>query len=167
MKRFAAPLICGILAGSLSACAPAAPPPESHPQAEFIASGVTEGLNLPFSEAVRVGDLILLSGMIGNRPGTLELVPGGLEAEGRQALENVRAVLAASGASPRDVVKCTVMLDDIGQWGVFNQVYVAFFEGHRPARSAFGADGLALGAAVELECTALAPTSPEAAHGQG
>jgi reactive intermediate/imine deaminase len=130
-----------------------------------MTSQVTEGLDLPFSEAVRIGDLIILSGMVGNRPGTLELVPGGMEAEARQALENVRTVLAASGASPRDVVKCTVMLDDIGQWGVFNQVYSEFFGGHRPARSAFGADGLALGAALELECMALAPPGADAADG--
>ena len=165
MRRFAVPLLFAILAGSLSTCAPPTSPPTSHPQADFITSQVTEGLDLPFSEAVRIGDLIILSGMVGNRPGTLELAPGGMEAEARQALENVRTVLAASGASPRDVVKCTVMLDDIGQWGVFNQVYSEFFGDHRPTRSAFGADGLALGAALELECMALAPPGAEAADG--
>jgi reactive intermediate/imine deaminase len=167
MKRFGVFPLLGILVGSFSACAPPTPPTESHPQTEFITSQVTEGLDLPFAEAVRIGDLIILSGMVGNRPGTLELVPGGMEAEARQALENVRTVLAASGASPSDVVKCTVMLDDIGQWGAFNQVYTEFFQGHRPARSAFGADGLALGAALELECMALAPTGVEAGPGQG
>jgi reactive intermediate/imine deaminase len=161
MKRFAIPLLFGIFAGSLSVCAPPTPPPASHLQAEFITSQVTEGLDLPFSEAVKIGDLIILSGMVGIRPGTMQLVPGGLEAEARQALENVRTVLTASGASPRDVVKCTVMLDDIGQWGVFNQVYSEFFRDHRPARSAFGADGLAVGAAVELECMALAPAGAD------
>jgi reactive intermediate/imine deaminase len=166
MKRFAVPLLFGILAGSLSTCAPPTPPPVSHPEVEFISSEVTDGLNLPFADAVRIGDLIILSGMVGNRPGTLELVPGGMEAEARQALENVRTVLAAAGASPTDVVKCMVMLDDIGQWGAFNQVYTEFFQGHRPARSAFGAEGLALGAALELECMALAPAGPEAADGQ-
>jgi len=155
-----------VLIGSLPGCTTTAPPLESGPQAEYITSEVTEGLGLPFSEAVRVGDLLILSGMVGNQPGTLELVPGGLEAEARQALENIRTVLAASGASPRDVVKCTVMLDDIGQWGSFNQVYSEFFQGHRPARSAFGADGLALGAALELECMALAPAGNGATDGQ-
>jgi 2-iminobutanoate/2-iminopropanoate deaminase len=166
MKRFAIPLLFGILAGSVSTCAPPTPPPASHPQAEFITSPVTEGLDLPFSEAVRIGDLIILSGMVGIRPGTMQLVPGGLEPEARQALENIRTVLAASGASPGDVVKCTVMLDDIGEWGVFNQVYTEFFGDHRPARSAFGADGLAVGAAVELECMALAPPGAAGADGQ-
>jgi len=154
-------LVSCVLLGPLPACTPAEPAPEGTPHVQYITSEVTEGLGLPFSEAVRVGDLLILSGMVGNRPGTLELVPGGLEAEARQALDNLRSVLAASGASPQDVVKCTVMLDDIGQWGSFNQVYSEFFRGHRPARSAFGADGLALGAALELECMALAPAGKE------
>jgi reactive intermediate/imine deaminase len=122
---------------------------------EYLGSAVTEGLELPFSDAVRIGDLVILSGMIGTRPGTLDLVPGGLEAEARQALENIGTVLEAAGGSPADIVKCTVMLDDIGEWSTFNLVYAEFFQEHRPARSAFGADGLALGAAVEIECTAL------------
>lgn len=95
--------------------------------------------------------------MVGTRPGTLELVPGGLEAEAGQALENIRLMLQAAGASIEDVVKCTVMLDDMSQWSAFNEVYVEFFGDHRPARSAFGADGLALGAAVEVECIAAVP----------
>ena len=124
---------------------------------ELINSRVTEGLDLPFSEAVRVGDVLFLSGMIGIKPGTMELVPGGLEPEARQALENIRTTLEAAGSTVRDIVKCTVMLDDIGQWDTFNRVYMDFFGGYRPARSAFGADGLALGAAVEVECLATAP----------
>jgi reactive intermediate/imine deaminase len=123
---------------------------------QFHESDLTRGLGLPFSEAARVGDLLLLSGMIGMRPGTLELVPGGLEAESRQALENIRTMIEAAGGSIRDVVKCTVMLDDMTQWGAFNRVYTEFFGDHRPVRSAFGADGLALGAAVEVECIAVA-----------
>lgn len=97
-----------------------------------------------------------MSGMIGIRPGTMELVPGGLEAEARQTLANIETMLQAAGATRNDIVKCTVMLDDIGQWGTFNEVYTAFFGDHRPARSAFGTDGLALGAAVEVECIAVA-----------
>lgn len=123
----------------------------------FNESDLTGGLGLPFSESARVGDLLLLSGMVGTRPGTLELVPGGLEAEAGQALENIRLMLQAAGASIEDVVKCTVMLDDMSQWSAFNEIYVEFFGDHRPARSAFGADGLALGAAVEVECIAAVP----------
>lgn len=127
------------------------------PEVEFVTTELTEELGLPFSEAARVGDLVFLSGMIGTRPGTLELVPGGIEPETLQTLENIRTILEAVGASREDVVKCTVMLDDIADWPRFNELYVEFFGEHRPARSALGADGLALGAAVELECTAVAP----------
>lgn len=127
------------------------------PGPTFATSEVTRGLGLPFSEVARHGDLLLLSGMVGIRPGTTELVEGGLEAEARRALENLRLMLAEVGARPDDVLRCTVMMDDIGQWGRFNEIYVEFFGDHRPARSAFGAEGLALGAAVEIQCTAAAP----------
>ena len=109
---------------------------------------------LPFSDAVRVGDAVFLSGMIGLRPGTMELVPGGIEAEARQTMENIAATLGAHGLGMEDVVKCTVMLADIDEWAVFNAVYAEFFAAPYPARSAFGADGLALGARVEVECIA-------------
>ncbi|MDX1671429.1 MAG: Rid family hydrolase [Balneolaceae bacterium] len=111
-------------------------------------------LDLPFSDAVRVGNMIYLSGVIGNKPGKLELVPGGLKAEAEQALTNIRTVLEQFGSSMDKVIKCTVMIDDISQWGEFNSVYVTYFKKPYPARSAFGADGLALGAAVEVECMA-------------
>ncbi|MBU6445296.1 MAG: Rid family detoxifying hydrolase [Alphaproteobacteria bacterium] len=113
---------------------------------------------LPFSQAVRVGDVLYLSGQIGNRPGTMELVEGGIEAEARQMMENIGAVLKANGLSFDDVFKCTVMLVDMSQWSAFNQVYVQYFKpGRLPARSAFGCNGLALGAAVEMECMAFMP----------
>lgn len=124
--------------------------------AEFLNSGKVVPTNLPFSEAVRVGDTLFLSGQIGIEPGTLALVPGGLAAEARQALSNIRTTLEAHGYSMRDVVKCTVMLADIAQWADFNEVYKTFFEPPYPARSAFGANGLALGASVEIECIAAA-----------
>lgn len=119
--------------------------------------------DLPFSPARWAGDTLYVSGNVGNRPGTTELVPGGIQAETRQALENIEATLKAHGASMDDVVKCTVMLDDIAEWGALNEVYVQFFDPPRPARSAFGADGLALGARVEIECIAHVPrvTAPE------
>ena len=110
---------------------------------------------LPFSEAVRVGDVVFLSGMIGHRPGTLELVSGGTAAEARQTMENIGAILEAHGYSLSDIVKCTVMMEDISEWAAFNEVYQTFFEAPYPARSAFGADGLAVGARVEVECIAV------------
>ena len=122
---------------------------------EYLSPGTVFPAGLPFSEAVRVRDTLYLSGMIGVAPGTLELVPGGMEAEARQTMENIRATLEAHGASMSDVVKCTVMLADIAEWAAFNEVYQTFFHGRYPARSALGANGLALGARVEVECIAV------------
>jgi reactive intermediate/imine deaminase len=125
------------------------------PAIEFLNSGKVTPTTLPFSEAVRVGDTLYLSGQIGIKPGTLELAPGGLEAEARQTLENIRTTLETHGYSLRDVVKCTVMLADIAGWAAFNAVYRGFFTPPYPARSALGVNGLALGARVELECIAV------------
>jgi len=124
--------------------------------AEFLNSGKVVPTNLPFSEAVRVGDTLYLSGQIGIEPGTLKLVQGGLVAEARQTLTHSRMTLEAHGYSMRDVIKCTVMLADIAQWAEFNEVYKTFFDAPYPARSALGANGLALGASVEIECIASA-----------
>ena len=111
-------------------------------------------LNPPYSEAVRVGDLLFLSGAIGTPPGSRAVVPGGIAAETRQTLENIRGTLAASGLTMDDVVKCTVMLADIGEWEAMNVVYREFFPRNKPARSALGVNGLVAGARVEIECIA-------------
>jgi reactive intermediate/imine deaminase len=106
---------------------------------------------LPFSDAVRVGDMLYLSGSIGVDD-SLHVVPGGIEAETRQIFANVKRVLERNGSSLDKVVKCTVMLLDMKEWPAFNAVYRTYFKKDRlPARSAFGANGLALGARVELE----------------
>jgi reactive intermediate/imine deaminase len=122
---------------------------------EYLNSGKVVPANLPFSEAVRVGDTLYLSGQVGIKPGTMQLVPGGIREEARQALANIRASLEANGYALGDVVKCTVMLADIGEWAAFNEVYRTFFSAPYPARSALGANGLALGARVEVECIAV------------
>jgi 2-iminobutanoate/2-iminopropanoate deaminase len=109
----------------------------------------------PFSEAVRVGDLLFLSGMLGNKPGTSELVPGGIQPETRQTMEHIRAAVLRHGGSMDRVAKCTVFLADMAEWAAMNEVYVEFFPTHRPARSALGVNGLALGARVEIECIAV------------
>jgi reactive intermediate/imine deaminase len=111
---------------------------------------------LPFSEAVRVGDMLYLSGQLGT-DSTGQLVPGGIGAETHQALTNIAAVLTRHGATLDDVFKCTAMLADVREWAAMNQVYLTFFRAHLPARSAFGANGLALGARLELECSAVLP----------
>jgi 2-iminobutanoate/2-iminopropanoate deaminase len=112
-----------------------------------------ESMKLPFSEAVRVGPMLYLSGAIGiDASGAL--VPGGIEAETRQALANIRAVLERHGSSMDRVVKCIAMLADMQEWAAMNRVYVEHFPTNLPARSAFGASGLALGGRVEIECLA-------------
>lgn len=124
---------------------------------QFINSPAAKALKLPFSQAVRVGNVLYLSGQLGNVPGTLQLAPGGLAGETRQTMENIAAVLHENGLTFRDVFKCTVMLADMARWSEFNAVYVTYFDADRlPARSAFGCNGLALGAQVELECWAYA-----------
>lgn len=112
-----------------------------------------------FSSAVRSGDLIFLSGAIGAEPNVSppRLVEGGIQAETRQAIENLQAVLAAAGATLDDVVKCTVFLADIGDYAAMNEAYIEYFGDNPPARSALAASGLALGALVEIECIAAAP----------
>ncbi|HET6546051.1 MAG TPA: Rid family hydrolase [Rhodanobacteraceae bacterium] len=124
---------------------------------EFFPMAGAEPLHLPFSEAVRAGSLLFLSGQIGNVSGKLELVPGGIEPETRQVMDHIEAILARHGANLDDVVKCTAFLADMREWPAFNRVYRGYFRQHFPARSAFGATGLALGARVELECIAVLP----------
>lgn len=111
---------------------------------EFINSPAAKAAKLPFSQAVRVGDVLYLSGMLGNVPGTAELVPGGLEAEARQTMENIRAVLAENGLGFDAVFKCTVMLADIAQWAAFNRIYLACFDPARLLRSGPAARALRL-----------------------
>jgi reactive intermediate/imine deaminase len=109
----------------------------------------------PFSPAVRVGNMLYLSGQIGTDPSAAgRVVPGGIQAETRQTLENIKDVLVRSGSSMDRVVKCTVMMADMAEWDAMNVVYTTYFPRNKPARSAFGASGLALGARVEIECWA-------------
>ena len=122
---------------------------------ERFSSGLILPASLPFCEGTAVGGLVFLSGQLGNVPGTLTLVEGGVEAQAHQALANIRTALQAQGLDLGNLLRCTVMLADMAEWPAFNAVYAAFFAGHPlPARSAFGCNGLALGARVEIECTA-------------
>ncbi len=121
---------------------------------EYLQAPGTEDLNLPFSAAVRVDNTLYLSGSIGNIPGTLDLAEGGIQGETRQTMENIKQTLEIFGSSLDKVVKCTVFLADMAEWGAMNEVYRTYFE-NPPARSALGASGLALDARVEIECIAV------------
>ncbi len=123
---------------------------------EFLNSGKVLPTSLPFSEAVRVGSTVYLSGQMGIVPGEMRIAPGGIREQSRQTMENIKTTLETHGMSMRNVVKCTVMLADISDWPAFNEVYRTYFdEGRFPARSAFGANALALGGRVEVECIAV------------
>ncbi len=152
MRTTAAILLLALAA--LTACSRTAA--SSRPGIEHFGPASLRGQPLPFSQAVRVGDVLYLSGQIGVREdGTLA---AGMAAQARQAMDNIAAVLRLAGLGWRNVFKCTVMLDDMADWPAFNAIYVGYFEpGRLPARSALGADGLALGALVEVECMAHAP----------
>ncbi|MGZ6037872.1 MAG: RidA family protein [Phenylobacterium sp.] len=134
--------LIGGLALTLAAGQALASPPEFYPPANPKS---------PFSEAVKAGDFLIVSGQLGVRPGQ----PAPFEDEAKRAMDSVSAVLARHGASMNDVVKCTVLLTDMGKFAAFNDVYVSYFKpGHLPARTAMGVGALAAGAAVELECWA-------------
>jgi 2-iminobutanoate/2-iminopropanoate deaminase len=138
----------------LAALAPALAA-QDKPVLQYIAPAGAAA-TLPFSPAVRAGNMLYLAGQLGT-DSTSKLAVGGIEAETRQALTNIKRVLEANGSDMDHVVKCLVMLADIAEWGKMNGVYVTFFPTHRPARSAFGATGLALGGRVEIECMAVVP----------
>ncbi len=143
MKRY---VLAVVMLSGYTAC--------SKPDAPVFlnAEGVTVFPNA--SSAVRAGNLVFLSGVIGVKPGTRELVPGGIGNETRQALESMRTVLRASNATLDDVVKCTVFLADFAEAPAMNAVYSEFFP-RRPARSTVQVAGLARSARVEIECVAI------------
>lgn len=109
----------------------------------------------PYSQAVRSGDLLFLSGQIPMDPATGQLVPGGIEAQTERVMKNLEAVLVAAGASFRNVVKTTVFLTDLGQFAAFNATYARFFpDPPAPARATVQVGALPRGALVEIEAVA-------------
>jgi len=125
------------------------------PGIEHFGRPALNGKALPFSDAVRVGDILYLSGQIGID--TSGKLPDGIEAQTKQAMDNVGAILKQAGLGFGDVFHCTAFLADMKDWPAFNSVYISYFpQGKMPARSAFGANGLALGAKLEIECQAYA-----------
>ena len=140
-----------VLIGCQTEASEPAMPQAAEPEVEYLNPPGAEGR--PFTEAVRVGNMLYLSGKIGSVPGQ-GLVEGGIQPETRQVMENIKDALERYGSSMNRVVKCTVFLADIAEWSAMNEVYVTFFPEHRPARSALGSSGLAVGARVEIECMA-------------
>lgn len=124
------------------------------PAVEYYPAPPINGTAAPFSSAVRVGDVLYLSGAIGRPDGK---VPEGIAAQTRATLDDIGATLKRAGLGFDDVFHCTAFLADMKLWPEFNKVYVTYFPADkRPARSAFGANGLALGALLEIECQAYA-----------
>lgn len=145
LRATLAPLL---LAGA-AACHAEAPTTATGNGVERYAGGESR---LPFSLAVRAGETLYISGQIGAGKDGLAK---GFEAQARQAMDNVFSVLQRTGLTGEDLVKCTIMIGDMSKWSIFNDVYKTYFTpGHYPARSAFGANGLALGAELEVDCIA-------------
>ena len=156
MRTLLFPLAFGLfLLGCQSQAAQPEAPQSTEPDVEYLNPEGAEGR--PFTEAVRVGNMLYLSGKLGTVPGQ-GLVEGGIQPETRQTMENIKAALERYGSSMDRVVKCTVFLADIAEWGAMNEVYVTFFPETPPARSALGSSGLAINARVEIECIATVPT---------
>lgn len=109
----------------------------------------------PYSQAVKIGELVYTAGQIPLDPATGEMVEGDVQAQTERALLNLRAVLKAAGSSLKNVVKTTVFLQDMGDFTAMNEVYGRFFTKNPPARSAVEVAALPLGAQVEIEAVAL------------
>jgi 2-iminobutanoate/2-iminopropanoate deaminase len=122
----------------------------------FPVTNAPPGMSLPFSEAVRVGDMLYLSGEIGT-DAKGRLVEGGIAAEAKQLMDNIGTKLARRGSSWDRVVQCTVALADMKDWSAFNEIYRGYFKRHFPARMAYATGGLALDARAEVQCSATIP----------
>jgi len=149
MKMISTLPIAVLMAGAATAAPPARPVVE-----HFPAAPLSPGKPAPFASAVRVGDMLYLSGQTGDVDGKL---PEGFDAQARQSMDNIGGILKQHGLGFGDVVKCTVLLTDMKNWPAFNAIYVPYFPaGKLPARTAIGANGLAQGALIEVECWAYA-----------
>ena len=129
---------------------------EIHNDVEYFVSETSKELNFPFSDAAIVGNIIYVSGQIGSKPGTREVVEGGISAETTQTLNNIKMVLNDLGSNSDKIFKCLCMLEDINDYAEMNNAYTTFFSGREnlPSRSTFAGSGLALGAKIEIECWA-------------
>lgn len=111
----------------------------------------------PYSQAVRVGDMIHVSGQLGLDPGTGAFAGSDFAAQARQALTNIQAILAEAGCGMKDIVSADVFVTDLGNFKQFNDIYVEFMGGHKPARAVVQISALPLGGVVEMKCVARIP----------
>ena len=127
-----------------------------HNEVEYFVGEKTKELNFPFSDAAIVGNIIYVSGQIGAKPGTREVVEGGISAETTQTLNNIKMILNDLGSNSDNIFKCLCMLEDINDYNEMNSAYTTFFNSRNnlPSRSTFAGSGLALGAKIEIECWA-------------
>ncbi|MEM9986392.1 MAG: Rid family detoxifying hydrolase [Bacteroidota bacterium] len=146
-------LIPFILLTALFACqAPPATPPL---EVQYLTSPAKSAANPPYSEVVKVGQMLFLSGQLGYEPGTRDLPEGGIRAETRNVLQNIETTLKQHGADLNSVVKVNVYLADIEDYAAMNEVYRGFFTEHFPARTTLAVAGVPRGARLEVECVAV------------
>ena len=129
---------------------------------KIISTGKAPKAIGPYSQAVQIENMVFTAGQIGLNPATMEIVEGGIEAQSRQVLTNLKAVLEAADSGLNYVVKTTVFLSDMANFAAMNAIYMEFFPENFPARSTVAAAGLPKGALVEIEAVALLTPSPGA-----
>ncbi|PKN41769.1 MAG: reactive intermediate/imine deaminase [Deltaproteobacteria bacterium HGW-Deltaproteobacteria-18] len=123
---------------------------------DFIATDKAPAAVGPYSQAVRAGGVLYVSGQLGLAPATGQFAGADFEAQAKQALANMGAILAEAGCAVTDIVSVDVFVTDLANFKLFNGIYDEFMAGHRPARAAVQVSGLPLGGVVELKCVALA-----------
>jgi len=141
-------LILSFLLMILVACAPS-----QKTEIDFLESKIERRKKAPYSDAVRVGELLFLTGQVGFNNTTEKLAQGGIKAESIQALENIKAVLEANGSDMEHVAKCTVILTDNNDFTAFNEIFRQYFPKNKPARTTFVAD-LVIDAKIEIDVIA-------------
>lgn len=156
MRRFALGCCLGLVGIAFWGCGHGSARDDSAPPARRV---IVEGVGrLPaFAHATVTRDLIFVSGALGTKPGTTEMVPGGVGPETTRALENIEQILAAEGATRKQLAQCTVFLADMADYAAMNAAWIPFFSGDPPARATVAVAGLALGAALEVSCVAQRP----------
>ncbi|KAI0081524.1 translation initiation inhibitor [Panus rudis PR-1116 ss-1] len=128
--------------------------PSTHPSLTLVSTSNAPAAVGPYTQAVKLGDLLFLSGSLGIDPAVGKMVPGGVEAQTEQALKNMKSILEAGGSELGKVVKTTVFLANMDDFVTVNKIYEQFFGNHKPARSAVQVARLPLNALFEIECIA-------------